>query len=163
MTTRYKYLGVRGRSDYVHAECWANYRDQNSRYDAQGRCVSGPTYDSELQTFRGIREKRCLHCDRPLLAKPPNTQPTIAKLLTVCRAADALYSNLADGANLSGGEDWAWQRLLDAIDKEQRVPLQRACRQAEALYSSLADTDGLSDDEGKDWQQLIDVLAKAER
>ena len=70
MATKYKYYGVRGFSGYVHAECWLDYRNQHSRYDAQGQCVSRPTYDSQLQTFRGIRQQRCIHCNRPLLAKP---------------------------------------------------------------------------------------------
>ena len=67
---KYKYLGVRGRSGYVHVECWPDYRDQHSRYDTQGRLISRPTYDSELLTFRGIRQHRCIHCNQPLLAKP---------------------------------------------------------------------------------------------
>lgn len=175
MTTKYKYLGVRGRSDYVHAECWADYRDQNSRYDAQGQCVSSLTYDLELSTFRGIRKKRCSHCGRPLLTKPAakiggqktaakpaaNIQPTIAKLLEICSAVDALYSNLADCSDLSKGEDEAWERLLDAINKEQRNPLLEACRNADAMYSSLADTYGLSKSERKDWEQLLAALEKA--
>lgn len=67
---KYKYYGVRGYAGYVHAECWQAFIVEHSRYDAQGRLVSRPTYDSELQTFRGIRQHRCLHCGRPLLAKP---------------------------------------------------------------------------------------------
>lgn len=68
---KYKYYGVRGSARYVHAECWKAYEVAHSRYDTQGRLMSRPTYNSQLQTFRGIRQHRCLHCDRPLLSKPP--------------------------------------------------------------------------------------------
>jgi len=68
---KYKYLGVRGYDGYVHAECWPTFVIEHSRYNAQGQQVSRPTYDSQLQTFRGIRQYPCLQCGRPLLAKPP--------------------------------------------------------------------------------------------
>lgn len=67
---KYKYYGVRGRSGYVHAACWPEYERQHTRYDAQGWPISRPTIDSQLVTFRGIRQQRCIHCGRPLLAKP---------------------------------------------------------------------------------------------
>jgi len=69
----YRYYGIRG-SGYVHAECWQDYRIQKSRYDAQGRCHWSPSIISQLVTFRGIRKERCEHCNRPLLAKPPQAE-----------------------------------------------------------------------------------------
>jgi hypothetical protein len=71
---KYKYYGVRGRMGYVHAECWPAYEAAHTRYDAQGWPISRPSFDSQLVTFRGIRQHRCLHCDRPLLAKPPQPE-----------------------------------------------------------------------------------------
>jgi len=72
----YRYYGIRF-SGYVHTKCWPAYRDQHSRYDAQGRCVSRPTYDSQLQTFRGIQKEKCIHCNRPLLAKPLKAEQAV--------------------------------------------------------------------------------------
>lgn len=72
----YRYYGIRG-GGYVHAECWRDYCDQHSTYDAQGRCRSRPSIISQLVTFRGIRKERCKQCGRPLLAKPPQPEQAV--------------------------------------------------------------------------------------
>jgi len=67
----FRFVGVRGRSGYLHAECWPAFELLNSRYDAQGRCISRPMLDSQLWKIQGSRQMQCIHCNRPLLAKPP--------------------------------------------------------------------------------------------
>lgn len=76
--SKYRYYAARGYPGYMHAKCWPEFEKAHSRYDAQGRCHYSPMLQAQLVTFRGIRQERCLHCNRPLLAKPPKKEVAVA-------------------------------------------------------------------------------------
>lgn len=67
-----KFYGIRG-SGFVHAACLPAFEQEHSRYDAQGRCVSRPQIDAELERAHLAHKQTCIHCGKSLRASSPYT------------------------------------------------------------------------------------------
>lgn len=61
-----KFYGIKGRCGYVHARCLEEYRAANTRFNAQGRAVSGPMVDSMIDDLGHAVTGKCLHCGKAL-------------------------------------------------------------------------------------------------